>query len=205
MKPVDVDAALQAAVESHSFLEIDGFEKQTSGVNKFSTETPLDAFPQLVSNLRTKFPHALAKSSRTERNASQKGQRDSQDSDRYRSPSPGPRRNNNFSNYKNLISPTSGTPPKTANIRGITLKIASQITPKTTNETEVPVHSVAIQKNANKFGRSNHSSREQSMFHLWQIGPLKPLMPCPTPKFKLKAPAYQRRNCAGNSKSLQHT
>ena len=30
-------------------------------------------------------------------------------------------------------------------------------------------------------------------------------MPCPTPKFKLKAPAYQRGSCAGNSKSLQQT
>ena len=28
-------------------------------------------------------------------------------------------------------------------------------------------------------------------------------MPYPTPKFKLKAPAYQRGNCAGNSKNLQ--
>ena len=30
-------------------------------------------------------------------------------------------------------------------------------------------------------------------------------MPCPTPNFKLKAPAYQRGNCAGNSKSLKQT
>ena len=30
-------------------------------------------------------------------------------------------------------------------------------------------------------------------------------MPCPKPKFKLKAPAYQRGNCAGNSKNLQQT
>ena len=30
-------------------------------------------------------------------------------------------------------------------------------------------------------------------------------MPCSTPKFKLKAPAYQRGNYAGNSKSLQQT
>ena len=30
-------------------------------------------------------------------------------------------------------------------------------------------------------------------------------MPCPTPKFKLKEPAYQRGNCAGNSKSLKQT
>ena len=30
-------------------------------------------------------------------------------------------------------------------------------------------------------------------------------MPCPTSNFKLKAPAYQRGNCAGNSKSLKQT
>ena len=30
-------------------------------------------------------------------------------------------------------------------------------------------------------------------------------MPCPTPKLKLKAPAYQRGNSAGNSKKLQQT
>ena len=30
-------------------------------------------------------------------------------------------------------------------------------------------------------------------------------MPCPTPKFKLKAPVYQRSNCAVNSKSLKQT
>ena len=54
-----------------------------------------------------------------------------------------------FPTLKNLINPTSGTPPETATARGITLKFASQITPKTTNETEVPVRSVAMKTNAN--------------------------------------------------------
>ena len=43
------------------------------------------------------------------------------------------------------------------------------------------------------------------MFQLWQNWSLQARMPCPTPKFKLKAPAYQQGNCAGNSKSLQQT
>ena len=30
-------------------------------------------------------------------------------------------------------------------------------------------------------------------------------MPCPTPKFKLRAPAYHRGNCTGNLKNLQQT
>ena len=50
---------------------------------------------------------------------------------------------------KNLINLTSGTPPETATVRGITLKFDSQITPKTTNETEVPVRSVVMQEDAN--------------------------------------------------------
>ena len=43
------------------------------------------------------------------------------------------------------------------------------------------------------------------MFQFWQNWSLQARMPCPTPKFKLKAPAYQRDNCAGNSKSLKQT
>ena len=38
-KPADADAALQAAVETHSFFETDGFKLQTSGVDNISTET----------------------------------------------------------------------------------------------------------------------------------------------------------------------
>ena len=43
----------------------------------------------------------------------------------------------------------SGTQPETATVRGITLKFASQITPKTTNETEVPVCTAVMTQNAN--------------------------------------------------------
>ena len=113
---------------------------------------PLDNFTELVRRLRTEIHDAVAKSSRTDRNVSQNNQRqrsESRNGNRNRSPSPGPRRNNNFSNFKNLINPTSGTPPETATVRGLTLKFASEINPKTTNETEVPVRSVAMKTNAN--------------------------------------------------------
>ena len=54
-----------------------------------------------------------------------------------------------FPKLENLMNPTSGTPTKTATIRGITPKLASQKIPKTANETEVPVPSVAKNINAN--------------------------------------------------------
>ena len=150
-KPVDADAALQAAVETHSFLEINGLKLQTSGVNNINTETPLDTFTELVRSLRTDSQDAVAKSSRTERNVSQNNQRDrseSRDNNRYRSPSAGPRRNNNFSNFKKPNQPNERVTTRNSNNRGITLKLASQIIPKT-NETEVPVCSVAMKRNAN--------------------------------------------------------
>ena len=54
-----------------------------------------------------------------------------------------------FPTLKNPINPTSGTPPETAKVREITLEFASRITPKTTNETEVPVRSEVMKTNAN--------------------------------------------------------
>ena len=54
-----------------------------------------------------------------------------------------------FPTLKNPINPTSGTPPEATTVRVIILKFASQITPKTTNETEVPLCSVAMKTNAN--------------------------------------------------------
>ena len=107
VKPADADAALQAAKEIHSFLGMDGVKLQTSGVNNVSTETPLDTFTELARSLRTENKDAVAKSSRTDRNASQNNQRDrsdSRDSNRYPFPSPGPRRNNNFSNFEKTQS-----------------------------------------------------------------------------------------------------
>ena len=106
-KPADADAALQAAVETHSFLGIDDLKLQTFGVNNISTETPLDAFTEFIRSLRTEMQDAVAKSSRTDRNASQNNQSDRSDSrntNRHRSPSPGPRRNNNFSNFNKTKS-----------------------------------------------------------------------------------------------------
>ena len=151
-KPANADAALQAAVETHSFLEIDGLKLQISGVNNMSTETPLDTFTELVRSLRTEIQDAVATSSRTDRNASQNNQRDrsnSRDSNRYRSPSPGPRRRNNFSNFKKPNQPNERNTARNSNNERKNIMFASQIFPKTTYETEVPVRSVAIKKNAN--------------------------------------------------------
>ena len=108
-----------------------------------------------------------------------------------------------FPTLTNLISPTSGIPFETATIGGIALKFASQITPKTTNETEVPVRSIAMKKMQTLLPNEPFQLCVQSTFQWWQNWPLQARMPCPTPKFKRKAPTYQQGNCAGNSKNLQ--
>ena len=55
-------------------------------------------------------------------------------------------RTNNFSDFKKPNQPKRGTLPEIATIRGLTLKFASEIIPKTTNKTKVPVRSVAMKK-----------------------------------------------------------
>ena len=117
-KTADANAALQAAVETHSFLEIDGLKLQTTGVNNISTETPPDTFTELVGSLGKEVQDAVAKSSRTDRNVSQNNQRDrleTRDSIRYRSLSPGPRRNNNFSNFKKPNQPNEWNTTRNSN------------------------------------------------------------------------------------------
>ena len=79
-KPADADAALQAALKSASFHEIDSLKLQTSGVNNNTIETPLDTFTQLVRSLTTEIQDTVAKSSRTDKTASQNNQRDRLDS-----------------------------------------------------------------------------------------------------------------------------
>ena len=78
-KPADADAALQAAVEIHSFPETDSLNLKTFGVSKITTETPLDTFTQLHRSPRAEIQNAVIKSSRTNRNASQYNQRDRPD------------------------------------------------------------------------------------------------------------------------------
>ena len=68
MKTQGADDALQAAVETQYFLEIDSLKLQTSGVNSISTETPLDTFIELLPSLCTEIQNALAHSFRTDRN-----------------------------------------------------------------------------------------------------------------------------------------
>ena len=117
-KHAAADVALQAAVETHSLLEIDGLKFQTSGINNISTETPLDSFTELVRSLLTKIQDGVAKSSRTDQIVSQKNQRDSsecRDSNRCRSPSPGPRRNNNSSNFKKPNVPNERNTARNSN------------------------------------------------------------------------------------------
>ena len=79
-KAADTDAAVQAAVETRSFFEIDGLKLQISVANNISTETPLDNFTELVCSLRAEVQDAEVQLSRTDRNASEKNQRDRSDS-----------------------------------------------------------------------------------------------------------------------------
>ena len=107
-KSADGDAALQAAVETDSFLEMDGLKLQTSGVNNITNETNLDTFTELVRRLRTQIQDAVTTSSPTDRNVSQNipiDRSDTRDSDRDQSPPPGPRRNQNVSKFKEPNQP----------------------------------------------------------------------------------------------------
>ena len=162
-KPADADAALQAAVETHSFLEIDGLKLQTSGVNNISTETPLDTFTELVRSLRTEIQDAVAKSSRTDRNFSQNNQRDrsdSRDSTRYRSPSPGPRRNNNFSNLKKPNQPNERNTARNSNSQRTNSKVRFSDNSKNNKRDRSSSSQRSDDEKCKHWGRNNHSSRE---------------------------------------------
>ena len=151
-KPAGAEAALQAAMETHSSLEIDGSKLQTSGVNNISTESPLDTllsyFVVSAQKFKTQWlshhvptevlPKTIKDIVQAVEIVTDIGL-PHQDRDSITT----------FSNLKNPVNPTSGTPPETATVRGITPKFASQITPKITNETDVPVRSVGMKKNAN--------------------------------------------------------
>ena len=173
-KPADADAALQAAVETHSFLEIDGLKIQTSGVNNISTETPLDTFTELVRSLRTEIQDAVAKSSRTDRNASQNNQRDrseSRDSNRYRSPSPGPRRNNNFSNFKKPYQPNERNTARNSNSQRSNSKVRFSDNSKNKKRDRSSSSQRSDEEKCKHCGRNNHSSREcKACFNCGKIG-----------------------------------
>ena len=117
-QPADVDAALHAAVETHSFLEIDGVRMQFSGVNNISTQTLLNIFTELVRSLRTEIQDAVALPSRTYRNASLNNQihrSDSRNSNRYQSPLPGLIRNNTFSKFRQPNQPNEWDTDRNSN------------------------------------------------------------------------------------------
>ena len=173
-KPAHADAALQAAVETHSFLEIDGLKLQTSGVNSISTESPLDTFTELVRSLRTEIQDAMAKSSRTDRNASQNNQRDrsdSRDSNRYRSPSPGPRRNNNFSNFKKPNQPNERNTARNSNSQRNNSKVRFSDNSKNNKRDRSSSLQRIDEDKCKHCGRNNHSSREcKACFNCGKIG-----------------------------------
>ena len=176
-KPADADAALQAAVETLSFLEIDGLNLQTSGVNNIKTETPLDTFTELVRNLCTEIQNAVAKSSRTDRNASQNNQidrSDSRDSNRYRSPSPGPRRNSNFSNFKKPNQPNERNTTRNSNKQRNISKIRFSDTSKINKRDRSSSSQRSDEDKCKRYGRNNHSSREcKACFNCGKIGHFK--------------------------------
>ena len=89
-----------------------------------------------------------------------------------------------FPSLQKLTSPTSGTPPETATITGITPTFASLTNPITTNETEVPVLSVAMTKNAKIWPNQSFHSSVQSIYQSRQKWPIQAPMRCRTPKFR---------------------
>ena len=173
-KPADADAALQAAVETRSFLEIDGLKLQTSGVNNISTETPLDNFTELDRSLRTEIQDAVAKSSRTNRNVSQNNQRDRseiRDSNRYRSPSPGARRNNNFSNFKSSNQPNEQNTTRNSNNQKNNSKIRFSDNSKNNKRDRSSSSQRSDEDKCKHCGRNNHYSREcKACFNCGKIG-----------------------------------
>ena len=173
-KPADADAALQAAVETHSFLEIDGLKLHTSGVNNIGTETPLDTFTELVRSLRTEIQDAVAKSSRTDRNASQNNQRDrsdSRDSNRYLSLSPGLRRNNNFSNFKKPNQPNERNIARNSNNQRNNSKVRFSDNSKDNKRDRSSRSQRSDDEKSKHCGRNNHSSRKcKACFNCGKIG-----------------------------------
>ena len=108
-----------------------------------------------------------------------------------------------FPNLENLNRLTSETPPETAKISGLTLKFAAQMTPEKTNETEVPLRRAAMKKNTNRV--AGPTSSAVSAKHVSIVSKMATSGTNVMSDAKFWAPAYQRGNCSGNSKSLQHT
>ena len=173
-EPADADAALQAAVGNHCFLEIDGLKLQTSGINNISTETPLDSFTELVCSLSTEIQDAVAKSSRTDSNASQNNQRDrsdSRNSNLNRSPSPGPRRNHNFSEFKKPNQPNDQNTARNSNNQRINSKARFSDNSKNNKRDQSSSSQRSNEDKCNHCGRNNHSSREcKTKFNGGKIG-----------------------------------
>ena len=123
------------------------FEIQTTPVSNISTETPLDTFTGLVRNIRTEIQDTVVMSLPTDKNICKNNQKDRSDnSNRYRSSMPGPRRNNVFSKIKQPNQPNKRNTAQNSNVQRKKSIVRSTENPKTTNGTKIPFHSVATKK-----------------------------------------------------------
>ena len=145
-KPADPDTALQAAVGTHSFPEINASKMQTSGSNNISTETPFDTSKTmwLKHQVPTEMlPKTIAKIARTAETVTNIGLL-WQDRDEKTT----------FPALKKPTSPTTATSPEPATISGISLEFTSRRVPIRTNKTEFQSRSVLLKKNANIVAKS---------------------------------------------------
>ena len=162
-KPTNTYAALQAAVETHSFLEIDGLKIQTSGANNNSTKRPFDTFTELVRSFRREIQNAVVTSAHTDKNASQNNQRDrsdSRNSNRYWSPSPGMRRNNNFSNFKKPNQPNQRNTTRNSNSQRNNFKVRFSEKSKNNKRDRSSSSQCNDEERCKHCGRTNNSRRE---------------------------------------------
>ena len=128
-----------------------------------SAQSPLETFTELACSLLTEIQNAVAKSSRTDKNASQNNQRDrsdSRDSNSYRSPSPGPRRNNNFSNFKKTNQPNEHSTARNSNSQRNNSKFRFSDNSKNNKRDRSSSSQRSDEEKCKHCGRNNHSSRE---------------------------------------------
>ena len=105
----------------------------------------------------------MATSSRTDRNASQNNQRDRSDirnSHRYWSPSPGPRRNNNFSNFKMPNQPNERNTTRNNNNQRNNSTVRFSDNSKNNKRDQSSCLQRSDEEKCKHFGGINHSSHE---------------------------------------------
>ena len=186
---------------------MDGLKLQTSGVNNINTETALDTFTDFVRSLCTKIPDAVATSSFTDRHTSQNNQRgrsDSRDSNRYRSPSPGPRRNNNFSNFKKPNQPNERNTARDSNSQKNNCKVRFSDNSKNNKRDRSSSSQRSDDEKFKHCGRNNHSRREcKACFNCGKIVHFR--HECRAQRQNLNWKHLRINEATGNSKSLKQT